>query len=200
VKRSRRGGRRPQHGGGGGGGGGGSNGGSIFVVDPETGAEGVVYSFCSQPNCADGEYPNGSLIAVNGTLYGTTLEGGSANCSGRCGTVFSFDPTSGAEAALHTFLGGPDDGQWPIAGVSAVKGKLYGTTWFGGAYHTGAVFAVDLKSGTEEVVYSFCSQVHCPDGGNPEAAFVEINGELYGTTQGGGAADHGTVFVLTKRR
>jgi uncharacterized repeat protein (TIGR03803 family) len=39
-------------------------------------AELLDYSFCSQWHCADGTYPEVSLIAANGNLYGTTLHGG----------------------------------------------------------------------------------------------------------------------------
>ncbi|HEX4158175.1 MAG TPA: hypothetical protein VHY79_06845 [Rhizomicrobium sp.] len=44
--------------------------------DPNTGAEKVLYSFCSLTNCTDGATPFANLIAVNGVLYGTTYTGG----------------------------------------------------------------------------------------------------------------------------
>jgi uncharacterized repeat protein (TIGR03803 family) len=62
------------------------DGGTVFAIDPATGAETVIYSFCSQQNCADGVQPEGNLIHVNGTLYGTTYMGGA---HGR-GTVFAL--------------------------------------------------------------------------------------------------------------
>jgi len=46
----------------------------------------TIYSFTS--NTAPG-YPNGGLIAVNGTLYGTTSAGG---VNGGAGTVFKVSP------------------------------------------------------------------------------------------------------------
>ncbi len=48
----------------------------------------VVYSFCSQQNCTDGQYPSAGVIDLGGMLYGTT-SGGGADSS--YGTVFSFD-------------------------------------------------------------------------------------------------------------
>jgi hypothetical protein len=45
------------------------------------GKEKVIYSFCGQQNCTDGEYPEAGLIDVKGTLYGTT-QGGGARASG----------------------------------------------------------------------------------------------------------------------
>ena len=63
----------------------------MFSIDPNTGAETVLYTFCSQPNCADGAYRDASLIAVNGNLYGTTENGGGPGCNGfGCGTVFAL--------------------------------------------------------------------------------------------------------------
>ncbi len=67
--------------------------GSVFEVTP-TGTLTTLYSFCSQPNCADGSFPLAGLIqATNGKLYGTTL-GGGANFVpgiGSAGIIFSLD-------------------------------------------------------------------------------------------------------------
>src|SRR5438132_2689482 len=56
--------------------------GTVFSLDPSTDVEKVLYSFCSQSNCTDGANPADSLINVKGTLYGTTVYGGSTGCSG----------------------------------------------------------------------------------------------------------------------
>jgi uncharacterized repeat protein (TIGR03803 family) len=64
-----------------------------------SGNENVLHSF---GNGADGIDPIGSLIAVKGTLYGTTSEGGASTCSFGCGTVFSIT-TSGAENVVYSF-------------------------------------------------------------------------------------------------
>jgi hypothetical protein len=62
-----------------------------------SGAENVLYSFMGYPN--DGAYPGAALVAVNGTLYGTTEFGGSGSCTRPrqgyfpgCGTVFALSP------------------------------------------------------------------------------------------------------------
>jgi uncharacterized repeat protein (TIGR03803 family) len=71
--------------------GGGANGdrGTIFRVTPG-GAFTTLYSFCSQPNCADGILPYGKLMqADDGNFYGTTYEGGTNGG----GTVFRFQPS-----------------------------------------------------------------------------------------------------------
>ncbi len=79
----------------------------------------VLYRFQKRSH---GQHPASSLIDVNGTLYGTTLRGGS---SGN-GTVFSISST-GQEKALHSFRGGAD-GAWPRGNLLDVNGTLYGTT------------------------------------------------------------------------
>ena len=50
--------------------------GTVFSLDPATGAETVLYEFCSRKNCADGWGPQSGLVATKKYLYGTTLNGG----------------------------------------------------------------------------------------------------------------------------
>jgi uncharacterized repeat protein (TIGR03803 family) len=77
------------------------------------------------------------------------------------------------------------------------SGNLYGTTHWGGSNGAGVVFMVS-PSGNEATLYNFCSQAYCTDGGEPQGSMVfDTNGNLYGTTNGGGAHGGGTVFMLT---
>lgn len=176
-------------------GGGAAGQGTVFSVDPKTGAEKVVYAFCSQDGCADGSLPAyARLIDIKGTLYGTTTSGGVNND----GTVFRIDPGKGVEKLLYSF-GGGTDGVQPYAALINVKGTLYGTTQSGGAYNGGTVFSVSKKSGAEKVVYSFCSQASCADGYGPVAGVIDVGGSLYGMTNGGGAHGAGTVFKVKLR-
>jgi uncharacterized repeat protein (TIGR03803 family) len=168
--------------------------GALFAIDASADTETVVYSFCSQPHCADGGYPLAGLIDVKGTLYGTTSKGGTSGG----GTVFALAPGTGAETVVYSFCDQQNctDGQYPEAGLIDVKGTLYGTTQKGGASGGGTVFSIDTNTGTETVVYSFCSQQDCADGKYPMASLIDVQGTLYGTTQVGGAAGGGTVFAL----
>jgi hypothetical protein len=62
--------------------------GVVFQLRPTgTGwSEQVLYNFCSQSNCVDGQGPNGGLIMdASGNLYGTTAYGGTAARSERQG-------------------------------------------------------------------------------------------------------------------
>lgn len=217
--------------------------GTVFSVT-SSGVETVVYNFAG--GAADGEYPHAPLTNVGGTLYGTTVGGGSGLCAGGCGTVFSVT-TSGKENVLHSFTGG-SDGKLPMSSLVNVKGKLYGTTSGGGTSSEGTVFSITRSgaeavahnfgqdgdgiqpeagliavgatlygttywggdgtqcsggcgtvfaittSGNESVLYSFAGQ---PDGANPQASLLNVNGTLYGTSLIGGTSNDGTVFSLT---
>jgi uncharacterized repeat protein (TIGR03803 family) len=182
-------------------GGGGMSGGA-FSIAPTAGAEIVFQSISGYA----GDNPEAALVDVGGTLYGTAFSGGnSAKCdNGGCGTVFSWNPDAGAPAALHQFQDSPD-GLNPEASMIYLNGSLIGTTFAGGAYGKGSVFAVDLLTGAERVLYSFKGS---SDGAYPAANLINLAGTLYGTTSQGGesatcaaAGGCGTVFsIATKSR
>jgi len=95
---------------GGGTGCGGDGCGTLFSLDPASGAERVLYSFCSRTGCKDGASPESALIDVKGILYSTTESGGvNTACGGTddCGTVFSLDPGTGEEKVLYSFCSYP---------------------------------------------------------------------------------------------
>jgi uncharacterized repeat protein (TIGR03803 family) len=182
--------------------------GTVFAFNLKTGKETVLYSFCSQQNCADGQKPGAALIDVKGMLYGTTQyggvngvakHGGDIGCTGSdCGTVFSLDPTTGVETVLHSFAGGTD-GAEPVSALINVKGTLYGTTFGDDVQSEGTVFSIDPSTGAEEVLHSFDGGA---DGANPLGGVIDVNGVLYGTTfLGGGTGCNGngcgTVFSVT---
>ena len=179
--------------------GGASNLGTVFSISASH-QERVLHSF-GRPYRSDGQIPASALVAVSGTLYGTTNEGGLYGRGNHCGpapcpgdgTVFSISPT-GQERVLHSF-GSGSDGINPAAGLIVVAGTLYGTTFAGGQYGHGTTFSVSL-SGDEHVLYSFGTAAN--DGAGPMGNLVEANGRLYGTTIGGGAyRTWGTVFSVS---
>ena len=97
--------------------------GTVFAVS-RSGVERVVYRF---QGGSDGATPYGNLVAINGTLYGTTYFGGSGSPSGHGnGTLYEVTK-AGAEVQLHQFQGG-SDGANPAAGLLYANHVLYGTT------------------------------------------------------------------------
>jgi uncharacterized repeat protein (TIGR03803 family) len=169
--------------------------GTVFSV-ATTGTENVLHSF---GNGTDGIAPTSSLIDVNGTLYGTTAFGGgycAADGATGCGTVFSITPT-GTEQVLHRF-GSGSDGAVPYAGLIDVNGTLYGATAYGGDVTSriglGTVFKTSTN-GKEQVLHNF----GISDGWHPEAALIDVNRVLYGTTNQGGTYGVGTVFNISAK-
>lgn len=111
----------------------------------------VLYNFCSQTNCTDGDASlAGLIIDGSGNLFGTTIAGGTVGSpcpegANGCGVVFELS-SAGAYTVLHAFcyqsLGCPD-GARPAAGVVIdPAGNLFGTTEQGGSYdyNGGTVF------------------------------------------------------------
>jgi len=164
--------------------------GTVFELTA-AGTEKVLYSFGSQSG--DGSVPVAGLVfGKTGNLYGTTQNGG---VYGE-GTVFEVT-TAGREKVLYSFGSQVGDGAHPYAGdlVFDKTGNLYGTTSEGGTYSDGTVFEL-TAAGTEKVLYSFGSR--SGDAYYPDAGLVfDKTGNLYGTTEAGGAYSGGTVFELT---
>lgn len=163
-----------------------------------SGQEKNIHEF-GHPFKTDGQVPAAPLLDVNGALYGTTYDGGiyyrgqcgSAPCPGD-GTVFKLN--GGKVHILHSF-GHGSDGLNPVAGLIDVNGTFYGTTALGGQNSDcGTVFSISA-TGTERVLHSFGTSSN--DGCQPAAPLIEVGGTLYGTTEYGGAYNHGgTVFSI----
>ena len=180
--------------------------GTIFKITP-SGTLTSLYSFCKQSGCPDGYVvPAGLMQASNGYLYGTTEDGG-----GCCGTVFRIS-LGGTLKTLDDLTVEDGSGPYPTAGlVQSSDGNLYGTTVGGGVYGAGTVFRM-TPGGTLTTIFSFCPlpAPTCPstdslaNGWMPAAGLVQgTNGELYGTTSGGGtnpgggSYGPGTIFKIT---
>ena len=152
----------------------------------------------------DGANPYAGLTMDQaGNLYGTaSLGGGSGN-----GTVFrvSKKGSGWVFTPLYSFQGPPDGANPEARVVFGPDGILYGTTSFGGGCGgCGTVFTLKpyptacttaLCGWQETVLYSFKGG---SDGMNPTLGDLIFDkaGNLYGTTSGGGAYGHGTVFEL----
>jgi uncharacterized repeat protein (TIGR03803 family) len=178
--------------------GGANGGGTVFSMSPD-GTEKVLHSFdypYSFPQ-SGGVIPEAGLINVNGTLYGTTSQGGAVVCGGDgyyCGTVFSITTSGKNFKVLYSFGKKTYDGQTPYAPLLNVNGTLYGTTTSGGTNGRGTVFSI-TPAGKERVVYSFGSSSY--DGTTPFSALIDVGDVLFGTTSASGAGQGGTVFSIT---
>lgn len=176
------------------------HGGTVFMIAP-SGKLTTLHDFCSETNCADGEYPTGALVqTVNGTLYGTTMYGG-ANDDG---SVFEITPP-GEFTTLYSFCSATNcsDGSVPNGIVLGATGNFYGTTYGGGTSGNGTIFEI-TPAGKLTTLYSFCAAGNpCQDGANPESRLAEAsNGKFYGTTWSGGTGPYepgggGVVFEIT---
>ncbi|HEV3089924.1 MAG TPA: choice-of-anchor tandem repeat GloVer-containing protein [Candidatus Cybelea sp.] len=160
--------------------------GTVFAIAPFGGKLTTLYRFTGG---SDGSDP-GSLVALDGTLYGIVHGGGGTACTYGCGGIFSVT-RSGTERMVYEFKGGAD-GEDPSAIVRNGSG-FYGATAGGGASSNGTVFTL-TTSGKETVLYSFPDAQS--DGSEPNSLTL-LNGVLYGTTLAGGSDDLGTLFSLT---
>ena len=183
--------------------------GTIFKLTHKSGGW-IFSSLYSFQGGDDGAHPQGRVaIGPNGTLYGTTLQGGGRGCyTLGCGTVFNLRLPPAVcksvqcpwkETILHRFADfGMGDGDDPIGDLTFDSaGNFYGATAAGGSGEgfNGAVYEMAASGGgwSESVIYSFTSA-----GGMVPAGGVifDKSGNLYGTTNQGGAHQYGTIYRL----
>jgi uncharacterized repeat protein (TIGR03803 family) len=130
-------------------------------------------------------------LGPGNTIYGMTVNGG-ANGTG---VVYRFNLQSHHYAVLHTFSaldanGDNEDGASPGNALTRGPGDVfYGMASDGGANGTGTVFAI-TASGKFTVLHTFSALD--TNGNNEDGAYplrnivVGSDGNLYGTTRGGG--------------
>jgi uncharacterized repeat protein (TIGR03803 family) len=154
---------------------------------PVTGGSPAILAPYNSPN---GSSLSSELILSDGILYGTAEGRGLPN---GVNEVFSVPVTGGTPTILASF---PLDSGTAINGGGPLllsDGILYGTSYKDGAYGDGEVFSVPADGGPVSVLVSF----NGADGLNPDAGLLmDASGNLYGTTEGGGANSDGTVFEL----
>jgi uncharacterized repeat protein (TIGR03803 family) len=165
---------------------GGTNGyGAVFELSPSgtSWTETVLYSFCSQPSCADGANPlNGLIMDAAGNLYGTT------NGSVAEGTVFELSLSHGTWREQVIYSVGVDN----IPGLAMdAAGNIYGTS-------TSALFELSPNGHggwTSTVLHTFAGSPK--DGSFPEGApALDQAGNIYGATYSGGVKNNGTVYEV----
>jgi uncharacterized repeat protein (TIGR03803 family) len=180
---------------------GGANGvGTIYKIHPHAGSWDfqVIHAFTGGADGATGSA--GRMLLLDGRLYGAATAGGLHGS----GVVFELTPPLTAAGksgewgfrTLYSFHGQPD-GSFPYGALLSASGKIYGTTYYGGANNIGAVYELSPRSVGEwdgRVIYSFQTG---SDGNSPISNLVrDAAGNLYGTTSEGGLGT-GTIFKLT---
>src|SRR5579875_2464063 len=168
---------------------GGANGnGVVFKVNPDGSNFQVIHNF----NYFDGAQPSAGVIeGKDGALYGTTYGGGDNGD----GVVFKINTNGSNFQVLYSFDFMINDGSNVNAGViQGSDGALYGTTEIGGAYDDGVVFKIDTN-GYYHLIYNFSANNNS-DGAGPNGVIQGNDGNLYGTTQSGGANGNGVIFRI----
>jgi uncharacterized repeat protein (TIGR03803 family) len=136
------------------------------------------------------ESTSGVTFDASGNLYGTARNGGASGF----GTVWELAKGSSTITALASF--NLTNGVEPTSGVTIdANGNLFGATFGGGASFHGTVWELAKGSGVITPLASF----NGTNGGGPSGGVtIDANGNLFGTTAGGGANTVGTVWELAK--
>ena len=181
--------------------------GTIFKLTPR-GAETVLHDFVGWngiDGANDGAYPFGGLIlASDGNFYGTSA-GFPGYPHTYPSTVFKITP-----AGTYTLLASLTQADlYSSAEAPLVEGKdgnFYGTSYSGNlvngsscGYGCGYIFKV-TPAGVLTILYDFCSQTNCADGGLPSTGLIQAtDGNFYGTASSSGkvGANGGTIFRIT---
>lgn len=167
--------------------------GSVFELTPSQNGnwiENTIYYFAGPPN---GAVPTGGLVFdTEGSLYGSTSNGGTCSQYDCTGIIFKLSPEqneSWSEATIYTFQN-DEDGHNAGPLVFGNDGNLYGTTLAGGTSRfcqCGTVFQLVNAGGlwTKSILYSFTGGL---DGNGPTGPVVfDQAGNLYGETNLGGS-------------
>jgi uncharacterized repeat protein (TIGR03803 family) len=142
----------------------------------------------------DGLHPVSGLTLINGSLYGTTLQGGVNGVDAEFGTLFEIE-NDNAERVIYSFAS-PPDATNPSTTPIELAGTLYGVTAEGGVHNSfplgGAAYSI-TTNGKEHVIYSFGGRGN----GDDPIGIIASADKFYGTTSAGGTLGSGTVFSLT---
>ena len=141
----------------------------------------------------------GTLIADGaGDFFGTATGGGPG---GDYGTAFEIENNGGRYALISLVSFNGADGAYPYNGLIAdAAGDLFGTTYnthVGGVDGDGTVFEIPYINGSYASTPTTLVSFTGTDEDGPIGSLItDAAGNLFGTTNGGGANGDGTVFEL----
>jgi uncharacterized repeat protein (TIGR03803 family) len=155
--------------------------GSVFGWSVPTSTITKIYGFSG----ADGNAPQSGLtLGLDGSFYGTTETGGTFGK----GTVFKIS-SGGVLTQLYSFTDGADSAYPWAPPVQGSDGSIYGVTYNG--TNPGRAYKI-TPAGVFSVIAVLPSKTTAP-------LIFASDGNLYGTTQYGGAYNRGTVFKMTPK-
>ena len=169
--------------------------GSIYSLNTNGGSFTNLHTFAG--GVSDGSRPlGGALTLSGGTLYGTTVHGGTGSSIGTAndGVVFAINTDGSGYTNLVSFTGGTTNGANPYGSLTLVGTTLYGTTRIGGTANLGTIFSVNTDGTGFQTLFNFTGGA--TNGGNPNGALTLAGSCLVGTTKIGGSANLGTVFKI----
>jgi uncharacterized repeat protein (TIGR03803 family) len=147
-----------------------------------------------------GAIPYAGLVSdASGNLYGTTNLFGASNI----GTAFRLSPPVAGQTkwTLTTLADfNPTSGGSPLAALAKdVAGNLYGTTTQGGPKNCGTVFKLSPPAaGQSQWTLATLVNLGFNNGAGAVGGLLrDKSGNLYGTTEQGGANHWGTVFKVS---
>jgi len=146
--------------------------GTIFRLS-EFGEFELIHSFDGN---IEGKFPFAGLLKhSNGSLYGTTIEGGNNDH----GILFRITP-EGSFEKLHDFFGFFDGRNPQAILIESVGGEIYGVNSEGGTFNNGTIFKYDPATLNLSAIHHFQPS---SDGAHPTAGLLaHSDGKLYGTT------------------
>jgi uncharacterized repeat protein (TIGR03803 family) len=171
--------------------------GTVFELMPQANGEWKerqLHSF--QNNTQDGGVPLAGLVFDQaGNFYGATSIGGAYDA----GTIFELTASAGGRwiyRVVYSF-NRSGDGNFPYGTpILDAAGNLYGTTTQGGLYGWGTVYELSPTGEghwVETILHNFNNDA--TEGYYPYSALIfDAAGNLYGTTEAGGAYSGGTVI------
>jgi uncharacterized repeat protein (TIGR03803 family) len=163
------------------------NHGTVFQMAASGADFSIVHSFTAN---GDGASPNPELTVVKGTLFGTTMHGGTVGYDD--GTIFSVSAQSLYKNVYNAISG------MPYAGFIAARDRLFGTTITGGLpdcpQGCGTVYRFAPNTDTFKSLRKFSGP---PDAVAPQGNLVISSGMFYGVATEGGAYGDGALFRIS---